>query len=633
MQKEIFTDVDERRREYFIHSKKTDGYNFSLYRTKIMTEEERKLGERIVVDFRNAYEAKERAGVFKDMAIAEQYWSGEFQNKTPDMLANVNFINSNIETQVADLMDQNIDIEPHPYEPSDEPYTERVRKIGEKILALNNIPLKIQRIVRGFKMFGHGWIQVLFNPKMLEGKGCPEIEYVSSNEIFPDPAISKVDDINKGRFFIRAYPSTIKEAERQFGMEKASAIYPGYAPYRDVNISSALKGTIDTTAENYLHILYWTYYEDNGKQKLRLIQCSGCGVILKDSLDFEKDKGIAVFPTTDEPRYPYWLCSDMERENSIWGKSNASLLYPLQDVSDEIDNAILANARLTGNPQRLILSNSGIDPEQIDNVEGTTIISNVADGVTYMQPPSMPQYIIDRRNQIVQNERIIVSRVSDQQAGVKQHGVDTATESLALQQNALKAVDATKTILQLILADVLMYCIELAIEYWNEDMFFVDENKQFEHFNPHDLTQIPELTLADENYIKAFKTINPNATNIPLYMEKQKGNKTVTRKIHVLMSLSIGAGMPKNKAFMYNIINETFNKGAMTQDEYREKLNEYVGLPYDKSMKQQTNQQNSVEQGNVPMGQSRDALNGGVSPNTLNKIEEQRTGGNYGITK
>ena len=71
----------------------------------------------------------------------------------------------------------------------------------------------------------------------------------------------------------------------------------------------------------------------------------------------------------------------------------------------------------------------------------------------------------------------------------------------------------------------------------------------------------------------------------------------------------------------------------MTQDEYREKLNEYVGLSYDKSMQQQTNQQNSVEQGNVPMGQSRDALNGGVSPNTLNKIEEQRTGGNYGITK
>lgn len=628
MQKEIYTDVEERRRKYFEHSKKTRGSDFLLYRNSIMTEEQRKNGEKIVDDFKKAYEAKERAGVYTDMAIAEQYWSGEFANKTPDVQANVNFINSNIEIQVADLLDQNINIEPRPFEPTDEPYVDRVRRIGEKIISVNKFPVIMQRLIRGTKKFGHGWIQVLFNPTQLEGKGCPEVMYVSSSEIFPDPAIRKIDDINKGRFFIRAYSSTIKEAERQFGMEKASAIYPGYAPYKDTSVSNALKGTIDTSNENYLHILYWTYYEDEGKKKLRLVQCSGCGVILQDSLDFEKEKGIAVFPTTNEPRYPYWICSDMEREESIWGKSNASLLYPLQDVSDEIDNAILANARLTGNPQRLILATSGIDPNKIDNVEGSTLISNVANGITYMQPPSMPQYIIDRRNQIIQSERVIVSRVSDQQAGVKQHGVDTATESLALQQNALKAVDATKTILQLVLADVLMYCIELAIEYWNEEMFFADGDDSFEHFNPHDLMNIPELTIANRQYINAFKAINPDAKEVPMYMEKRKKGKTVTRKIHVIMSIEIGAGMPKNKAFMYNVINEAFGKGAMTKEEYREKLSEYVGLPYNKVMQQGTlSPQSNPAQGNVDMRQSQNMIQGKVNPNTVEKIEEQRMEG------
>ena len=43
-------------------------------------------------------------------------------------------------------MDQNIDIEPRPYDPSDAPYVPRVRRIAEKILAENRMPMKIQKI-------------------------------------------------------------------------------------------------------------------------------------------------------------------------------------------------------------------------------------------------------------------------------------------------------------------------------------------------------------------------------------------------------------------------------------------------------------------------------------------------------
>lgn len=233
MTKEVLaTSTDERRREYFEHSKHTDGMSFLLYRNQVMTEEEKRLGEKIVENFKEAYEAKERAGVFKDMAIAEAYWSGEFENKTEDMLANTNFINANIETQVADLMDQNIDVEPKPYDPSDAPYVPRVRQIADKILEVNKLPLKMQQITRRFKKFGHGWIRVLFNPELLEGLGCPEIKSISSADIYPDPAITNPEDVNKGRFFIEAFPATIYWAEKVFGMKKATAIYAGYRPYR-----------------------------------------------------------------------------------------------------------------------------------------------------------------------------------------------------------------------------------------------------------------------------------------------------------------------------------------------------------------------------------------------------------------
>lgn len=621
----VATSTTERRQEFFKHSKHTNGFDFLTYRKKVMTEEEEKLGQKIIDNFEEAYRVKEKSGVFRDMEIAEAYWSGEFENKTDDQLSNTNIINTNIETQVADLMDQNIDIQLKPFEPSDAPYVSRARKIGDKILEVNKMPLIMQKTIRRFKKFGHSWIKAVFNPELLDGIGCPEMVSVSSANVYPDPAIVNVEDINKGRFFIEIIPSTIYWAEQEFGMEKASAIYPGYKPYGDIRLNKMFSDDMDTSGERYLHILYWCRYTDkNGKEKLRLIQCSGCGVILRDSMNFENEKKVTIFPTT---RYPYWEFCDMERENSIWGKSNASLLYPLQDVADELDNAILANARLNGNPKKLVTTNSGIDPEKIDNTEGQVIISNTADGYRNIDPPTMPQYIINRRDQIIQNERNIVSRVSDQQSGIKQYGVDTATESLALQQNSMKSVDATKTIIQLVLADVLMYCMELAIEYWNDQMFFGDDERGFECFSPHQLSQIPVMVKADETYINAFKVANPGKTP-PEYMEKKtKSGETIKRKLHLILSISVGAGIPKNKAFIYNMLNELYAKKAMSLKTYRKYIEEYMGIPFDEEEQMELILQQTPSVKSNPILTGNDVFKtGGVSPEALNRLERQRGG-------
>lgn len=623
----LATTTEERRKEYFEHSKHTNGFDFMMYRKKIMTKDEEELGQKIIDNFEKAYRAKERAGVFKDMAIAEAYWSGEFENNTDDEIANTNIINTNIETQVADLMDQNIDVQLRPFDPSDAPYIPKIRRMADKILEVNKMPLKMQKIIRRMKKFGHTWIRVLFNPDLLEGLGCPEIESVSSGDIYPDPAITKISDIKKGRFFIEAVPMTIKWAEKTFGIERASAIYPNYRPYGTQQLAQMFTADVDTSGENYMHIMYWCKYEDGeGKERLRLIQCSGCGVILKDSATFEKKKKVEVFPTTTEVKYPYFPVQDMERENSIWGKSNASLLYSLQDVADELDNAIVSNARLTGNPKKLVTTDSGIDPEKIDNSEGQVIISNTADGYQNIPAPTMPQYIINRRDQIIQNERNIVSRVSDQQSGIGQHGIDTATESLALQQNAMKSVDTTKTILQTILSDVLMYCLELAIEYWNEGMYFGDDKNNFDYFVPHQLTQIPILVPADDTFKKAFQNAQPGKP-VPEYMEKKnKNGKTQKRKLHVMLSVSVGAGIPKNKAFVYNLLNEMYSKGAMSLRRYREYIEEYMGIPFDEEEQNELIQKTPTGKDN-PIPTTTDVFKtGGVSPEALNRLEEQRGG-------
>ena len=87
---------------------------------------------------------------------------------------------------------------------------------------------------------------------------------------------------------------------------------------------------------------------------------------------------------------------------------------------------------------------------------------------------------------------------------------------------------------------------------------------------------------------------------------------------------------------MYNIIKETYANGAMSQDEFRRRLEEYVGLPYDEDMMQQGvgTPQTGANQVQIPFNQSRDVFGtGGVNANALDRIEQQRTGGNYNVAK
>ena len=116
--------------------------------------------------------------------------------------------------------------------------------------------------------------------------------------------------------------------------------------------------------------------------------------------------------------------------------------------------------------------------------------------------------------------------------------------------------------------------------------------------------------------------------------KKSKKGETIKRKIHVMLSVSVGAGIPKNKAFMYNVLNELYGKGAMSLKTYREYMEEYMGIPFgddeQAELIPQTSNSNNTE--SLPMGSSRDVFSsGGVNPSALDRIEKERTGGNYNV--
>ncbi len=567
-------------------------------RKTIMTDEEIDLAEQYLIWYRRGYEDKQRLGLPQKWEEVEKYWEGEFEyDDENDPAPNTNITNSNVEGKTALLCDQTIAIQVDPREPGDRPFCDMVRTLADFIKERNKMYRKIEVHERRREMFGTGIFRVLWNFDKLNEKGIPEITPIHPNKIIVDPAITDIYDIQEARYIIEAKPKSIYSAICEYGEEKANAIIPNLDPIQ--NLIS------ENGEEQYVHLMVWTRYKENGKKKLRLVEMSGDGVILRDTKkevqkynekmekeeiskenktksNFEK---LELFPNDT---YPYFFTPDMHRENTIWGKASAELILPISDQIDEIDDSTLRNARLTGNPMGLISNTSGIDPASVTNVAGQMITTNDINGFRWQQPPTISNYILERRNQLMNNDRQVVTRFTDQMIGKQQSGVDTATESLALQNSGNSMIEHKKGLLQETLSDVFEYAIELALINWNTTMVFKVTGKNgeddFTEFNPEQLNKVPLMIEADTEYRNKYKeewkkrNKNKDISELDVNEYKYMQVENETRKVQYDLSVSVGAGLPNNRAYRYSIVRQMYVDKALTKREYRNYMIKNIGM-------------------------------------------------------
>ena len=568
-------------------------------RAALMSEKEIEEAEQFIMWYRRAYEDKQRLGLMKKWDDIAKYWEGDFDYSDEDDPApNTNITNANVEGKTALLCDQTLAIQVDPREPGDKPFCDQVRTIADFIKDKNKMYRKIEVHERRREMTGTGIFRVLWNFDKLEGKGLPIIEPIHPSKLFIDPAITDVYDIQEAQYIIEAKAKSIYSAKMEYGDDIADCIIANYDPIENLIQNSE--------EEQYVHLLVWTRYKENGKIKLRLVEMSADGVILKDTkkelkkvsekreneliekqtklLEQGKTKEaselkaeeLELFPNS---KYPYFLTPDMYRENTVWAKASAELVLPISDQIDELDDSILRNARLTGNPIPIIETSSGIDAEKVTNTPGQTIVANNINGMKWLQPPNIPQYLIEKRADTINNDKTIVTRFSDQMIGKQQTGVGKATESLALQNSGNSMIEHKKGLLQETLSEVFEYAIELALLNWNTTMIFrivgEDGKDKFTSFNPDGLNRIPILTEADTEYRNAYKEAHKDAKPED-YEYMQVYNET--RQVMFDLSVSVGAGLPNNRAYRYSIVRQSYVDKAITTPEYRNWLVKQVGL-------------------------------------------------------
>lgn len=508
-------------------------------RETLMGEAERTLAEKYRRYYLDAVQDKERRGLPERFALYDAYWEGDVNlpesENEPGSCTNI--VHANVEGQVALLLEQSIGILPVPVSPEDAPFAQTVQRVLEFIKDKNRLTRKLDLHERRREKYGTGIFRVSFDPDALGGAGLPVIEACNPRDIYLDPGIADVYRTEEAAFIIETVCKTVHWAREQYGDAAADAIVPGYRP------QFADRSAGDDT---YLHMLVWT--KEGGK--LRLVEMTGCGLILSDSFRTGEE---SFYPGG---RYPYFFTPLYYREGSVWGKGDVELLIPVQDLINDLDDQIRINARLTGNPQRLIETGSGIDLDAMTNEAGLNIPTTSVSAVRNLEAPPLPSYILQRRDTALRYESQRITRFSDQMTGSKQSGVNTAAEAAVLQQGGQMSIQHKKLLLQETLSEVFAYCLEMVRAYWTEEVAvrLTDKPDEFVFFRGSDLRNIPGRDGRPKD--AAFDLV-----------------------------VTVGAGLPTNKTAAYQMMSDLYSRGLVTAEEVRSFLTDYLGFPLHGSAK------------------------------------------------
>lgn len=545
--------------------------------------------------FRSAYDSKDSRELNELWQKCNSYWEGNtnIQETENDPASNINIVHPMVEGQVALLGENNISIEIIPLTPTTMDYQHEIHSLLTWILEKNKPIKKMDIHNRHFIKFGNGIYRVCFDNSALNGFGLVSFDPINPAYIFVDPNITDPTKIQDAEFIIYVSFRSLFWAQNNpnFDKEIAKEIMPGYEPIQEVDLFGLRDGENDTfSRKNYFHLEIWT--KEDGK--LRKVEMSADGKILYDS-----SKHDVKFP---KDKYPFFFTQEYSRDGTIWAKGDVELLFSAQDLINDIDDQIRTNARLTGNPQVAVSSSSGIDLDKWTNENGLRIPCNgdVNGAFRMIVPPPMAQYPIDRRKYAIEYEVPKQTRFSDAQTGIRQQGVDTATEALSLQQSGNVGIGYKKALIQETMGEMFEYIYELAKEvYTEEQMYYITGSKTFIKIRPNSHKSLPKKVPATPEFLNEFREGNPEAPLPEFMIAKDSKGKDVKEDAMINVVVKIGAGMPQNKAFMYQVIQESFRNQVISMKEYRKLLREYVNLPVSEFEEKEVTPQNLGETSNM----------------------------------
>jgi len=528
---------------------------------------------------------------FAEWEDIENYYSNSQPDVDKKPNSKVNIMNANIEGQVSQLVEQNIAVTTRGEGPSDEPFAEWARIGLDWTLRKNKIKLVLATHERRRLKFGIGAFTVSWDSEAIGKFGLAKIYPTPLNKLLVDGKIKDPLRFQEADYICEIVTASKTYFEERYGKEKADMVDFGSLLYKDNGVFQS-DDTLDD--EDSAHILLlWS----RQKGKLRLMEISGDGLLLYDShkkgsrTDNQKsaEKNIKSYYKFVNDRYPCFITVMYPEEGELYGFGDGKLLLPLQKLINELYDKI----RICARPNLILIdTNAEVDLSDFDEnslepryYEGSTVNGVPVHKVEYGIINEAWWSLLDRIH--VEAQR--VTRFSDLMVGQGKSS-DTATQASIQQQQGYLSTDHKKLMLQETLIEVCQYCLGLMMEHYTEAKAFrLSEDKaDFQWVDFRKMTSVPAMKPATQAYQKKFREGNPDLPS-PEWEIMQEGGKDVTKSVDLDIEINIGAGLPKNKTFLWQMLERLAALQSLDEngqprnlihyEEFRKFIKDFLGLP------------------------------------------------------
>lgn len=285
-----------------------------------------------------------------------------------------------------------------------------------------------------------------------------EVKAIAVNpfNVFQDPLATCVDD---SEYIIYASYKNVELIKRLFP-EKAEKLMGGDINYSELVHDNDKNANVDN---QILVLEVWTKdYETDESGDIYpagrvLTICPQYGVVLSNKNNPYKDQ-----------KLPFVLIKDYDVPGKFWGEGEVAQLISPQKYMNELNNAIIDNAKATANMPWIVDKNSGIGVGKITARPGLIIRKNPGTEVNRPQPPSMPSYISNAVD-TYKDDIEMISGIHNTLRGENSAGVYTAQGILALQEAGQVRIRLKVKLLENSLADIANLWVNRMKQFWKED--------------------------------------------------------------------------------------------------------------------------------------------------------------------
>lgn len=397
------------------------------------------------------------------LTYIDAYNGDYFKNESlPDYKSNMvsNYIFSVIETIRPIMLDNNPKFQSLPRQPEGMDYSNDLQEALSFEWDREDMNTKLYRELINTLVLG---TSVFFIPWNSDEKNIKGIA-VNPFNLFPDPLATSVED---AEHLIYASYKTDNLLKRMFP-EKAKRLHGGQINYSELVQDNNRNSRVDNQVlvlEIYTRDEE-TYEELDGDLKtVKLVYphgrvltiCPEIGLVLEDKPMPYKDRN-----------FPFVLIKDYDVPNKFWGEGEPAQLISPQKYMNELNNAIIDNAKATANMPWIIDKNAGIGVGKITARPGLIIRKNPGSEVKRDQPPSMPNYVVNAV-ETFKHDIEQVSGVYDSLRGNSATGVYTAQGILALQEAGQVRIRLKVKILEEALGKICRMWYSRMKQFWKDN--------------------------------------------------------------------------------------------------------------------------------------------------------------------